>query len=775
MNTSLDTGLTTAQAEQLTRQGHSNRTSTGKGPSVGSILATHIFTFFNLIFAVLAVVLALCGSSIKNMAFLVVVVINTCIGAIQQLRARHAVEKLRLVAAQKPPVLRDGVWAPMRSDLLVLGDIVSFAAGDQLCADGILRKGQLLVNESLLTGEADPIPKNPGDTLLSGSFVLAGEGCVQLTAVGDDAFAARLAKEAKKDPKAAKSEMMASLDKVIRYVGIALLPIGIALFCHQYFALGVSLRAGAETTVAALVGMIPEGLYLLTSVAMAASCLKLSKQRVLVQDLHCIEALARVDVLCVDKTGTITQPEMAVEKVIPLEDAPVERILANLYGTVPPDNDTARAIAAAFPASGEVWKCTDYIPFSSQTKWCGGTFAGHGTYLCGAPDILLKDRFRELSEPIGALLEEGFRVLLLAEYAAPLGSELLPGAVKPLALLCLRNPIRPGAREIFSYFREQGVAVKVISGDHPLAVAQVAERAGIPNARQYVDATTLETKEDYLRAVQTCTVFGRVTPEQKKKLLSALKAQGHTTAMVGDGVNDVLAMRGADCSIAMAGGAQAARQIAQMVLLDSDFGAMPGIVAEGRRVINNIQRSASLFFVKNILSLGLALLTMLTGLAYPFAPFHLTLVSTLTIGVPSFFLALEPNYARVRGRFLPTVVRQALPGGLTSIAVVLLAMGFMTSFALPMADVRSVCTAILAMVGLLVLYRVCRPFNLFRRALWGAMAIGLAGSFLLFRDFFDLHITRPTSYLLLAVMLAAALAVFVAMQALFRLFDRLRR
>ena len=772
--TSLKTGLTQSQVNTLASQGYVNQVAAKGGATVGQIIASHIFTFFNLVFVVLAAVLAICGSSVKNMTFLIVVVINGVLGCVQQLRAKRAVEKLSLVTAQMLPVLRDGKWTNIHWQQLVLGDIVTFSSGDQICADGILRQGSLLVNEALLTGEADPVSKQPGDALLSGSFVLSGTGQVQLTAVGDDAFAARLTREAKADPKAAKSEMMASLDKIIRFVGIGLIPIGIALFCHQYFALDMGLRPGAEATVAALVGMIPEGLYLLTSVALAASCLKLAKDRVLVQDMNCIETLARVDVLCLDKTGTITQPEMAVERVIPLADAPIDAILGALYGAIPAENDTARAIAARYSQTPG-WECTRFIPFTSQSKWCGGQFRDRGTFLCGAPEVLLGSRYGNWEQTVEQHLRRGCRVLMLVQQDAPLGQEPDREMLTPLALLCLHNPIRPRAKEICGYFRDQGVAIKVISGDNPLSVSQVAVQAGIAGAERYVDAATLETDEDYRRAAVAYTVFGRVTPDQKKKLVLALKEAGHTVAMTGDGVNDVLALRSADCSIAMASGAQAPRQIAQMVLLDSDFGAMPQILGEGRRVINNIQRSATLFLVKNILSLGLALLTMLTGLAYPFAPFHLTLVSVLTIGTPSFFLAMEPNYQRVRGRFLPSVLRQALPGGLTNIAVVLMAQLFMVNFSLPMEDVRSVCTAILGTVGMLVLFKVSQPFGPFRRIIWCCMGAALVGSFLLLKGFFGLHITSATSFLLLAIMLAAALAIFVAMQALFRLLDRLRR
>lgn len=770
------TGLSLQEVEQRIQNGWSNRISTRQGLTEGQIIARNSITFFNLVFVVLAVILALCGSTVKNMAFLVVVIINTVIGCVQEIRAKRAVDKLTLVAAQTVKTIRDGKETFVRSDLLVRDDIVEFSAGDQICADGILRTGCLQVNEALITGEADAIMKNPGDELKSGSFAVAGRGRVQLTCVGDAAFAAKLSAEAKKDPKAAKSEMMRSLDKLIRVVGFALIPIGLILFYQEFKVLELSLRESAEATVAALVGMIPEGLYLLTSIAMAASALKLTRQRVLVQDMNCIETLARVDVLCVDKTGTITEPAMEVENVLPLTDAPheyLESVLTALYGTREPENDTAKALSEMFRGTSQ-WNCTRYVPFDPQRKWGGGEFKGNGSFVTGAPEFILGSRCEEWKQTIEDWSSNGYRVLLCAKYDGSLPEQTLtPELVTPLALLLLTNRIRAEAPKTFAYFAQQGVAIKVISGDNPATASEVARRAGIENAERYMDASTLETEDDFLRAVQDYTVFGRVTPDKKKQLILALKKQKHTVAMTGDGVNDVLAMKEADCGIAMASGAQAASQVARLVLLDSDFSAMPDIVGEGRRVINNIQRAATLFLVKNIFSLGLALLSLVTDWPYPFMPLHLSVISALTIGVPSFFLAMEPNYERVTGHFLRGVLRRAFPGGLTNIFVILMAQAFMAVFGLPLPQIQTVCTAILAVVGLLVLFQVCKPFDKFRKLIWWAMAAALVGCFTLLGNLFDLQAGSLEINLVMATLLIMTPSVFFAMQRIFDWGDKI--
>ena len=741
LHTDPERGLSAAEVALRRESGLHNTPSRDALPTTSQILAQHCLTFFNFVFLVLAAVLAVAGSGIKNMTFLIVVVINTVIGCVQELRARNAVKKLTLLAQKPARAVRDGKTVQIPSRELVRDDIVIFGPGDQICADALVCSGELRVNEALVTGEADAVIRLPGDTLRSGSFVVAGNARARLTQVGDAAFAARLTLEAKANPKAAKSEMMRALDKLIRVMGFVLIPVGVLLFCHEYFRLGLGLTASAEAVVAALVGMIPEGLYLLTSVAMAASAIKLSRRRVLVQDMNCIETLARVDVLCVDKTGTITEPDMRLEQLIPLHNTPVpklEAILTAMYGSGEPENETAAALQRAYPGE-TAWHAEQRIPFTSQTKWSAWTFSDRGSFLVGAPEILLKDTHPQIRREAEDRQHRGSRVLLLAAYrGTPAETGLEPARTEPLALLCLRNPIRPQAAETFRYFREQGVAIKVISGDHPATAARIAREAGIENSDKWLDASTLQTPEDYLDAAENYTVFGRVTPDQKKKLILALKKRDHTVAMTGDGVNDVLALREADCSVAMAGGAQAASQVARLVLLDNDFSAMPGIVAEGRRVVNNIQRAAALFLVKNIFSLGLSLVSLVTNLPYPLIPIQLTVISALTIGVPSFFLALEPNFDRFHGNFLAGVLRRALPGGLTNILAVLAIQLCAIRLGLSDAQTGTVCAAVLGVVGLLVLFVVSKPLEKFRAVVWIAMAVALVGSFTLVGGFFEL-------------------------------------
>ena len=757
-------GLTGEEVSQRMAQGLSNRTDLKAGRTETQIVTAHLFTFFNCIFVILAVILVLVRSSPKNMTFLGVVVCNCAIGIFQEIRAKRAVDKLSLVAAQQVMALRDGSFVPVRSDLLVQGDLVEFSAGDQICADARVEEGEVFVNEALLTGEQDPVAKKKGDSLLSGSFVLSGVCRAELTEVGNHCFASKLAAEAKKDPRAGKSEMMASLDKLVRVLGCCLIPIGIATFVNQFWRLSLPVQGSTETTVAALVGMIPEGLYLLTSVALAASALVLSRKRVLVQDMNCIETLARVDVLCVDKTGTITQPEMQVKELVMLGDLPRETAIAALgalYGTRKPDNDTAQAIAKVY-GTDPGWECKAYIPFASQTKWCGGIY-DRGSFLVGAPECVLKGRYSILEEKVGAFLEKGHRVLLLARYSGDLQADYEEALAEPAALVVLHNPVRPQAKETFAYFAQQGVCIKVISGDNPKTVSAVAQMAGIAGAERYIDGRGLK-EADYEEAVENYTVFGRVTPEQKKGLILALKRKGHTVAMTGDGVNDVLAMKQADCGVAMLSGAQACSQVAQLVLLDSDFGAMPAIVAEGRRVINNIQRAASLFLVKNIMSIFVALLSVVTGFAYPFLPIQLTLISTLTIGVPGFFFAMEPNYARVKGHFLPTVLGRALPGGLCNGLMVFLMQHLLSLNGLSTEDIRTLCTLVLVTTGILVLVQTGTPLDLFRSLVIGAMALGILGCFILLPDLFALHFTGRAAFTWLPVVIAGTVLLFTALR-----------
>ena len=754
-------GLSPQEIKLRQSNGLSNIMPPSNTKSEGQIIKENVLTFFNLIFLVLALCLCLVGS-FKNLMFLLVAVANTVVGSFQEIRAKRAVDKLTLVAAGTAKAIRSGQRVSVRTDQLVRDDIVEFAAGDQICADAVVRDGQLQVNESLLTGEADAILKNPGDTLKSGSFVISGRARVQLTHVGSESYAAKLAAEARRNVRSTKSEMMLSLTKLITVVGIALIPLGIILFLRHFLSVfqGLPLRDSVESTVSALIGMIPEGLYLLTSVAIAASCLKLSRKRVLVQDMNCIETLAHVDVLCVDKTGTITEPTMEVTDVYPLNSErfsydDIEKILAAFYHGEEPDNETARAMGQQF-AGETTWRAVKRMAFSSSTKWSGADFGENGRSVVGAPEFIMGDRYDSIRSEAEPWSERGCRVLLLAAYDTAFDDGPLQSAhVAPIALVFLSNLLRPDAQETFRYFASQGVSVRVISGDNPITVAQVAARAGIENADRYVDAMTLSTEQDFEEAVKYYTVFGRVTPEQKRYLVRAFQKQGHTVAMTGDGVNDVLALKDANCGIAMASGSQAASQVAQIVLLNSQFSAMPAIVAEGRRVINNIQRAASLFLVKNIFSFALTLLLLFIDMPYPLLPIQLSLISTFTIGIPSFFLALEPNYARVEGKFMRNVIRRAMPGGLTNLTIVLLAGFFTSTFGLSNEQLNTICVWVMSAVGLVTLYHVSVPFTRLRLAVLAAMTAAMLFSLLVIPAFFDLPALNASSALILVTLLLA--------------------
>ena len=771
-------GLDRDQVSQRQKGGWANLPVKSPTKTEREIVRGHVFTFFNLIFVVLAVALILVGSY-KDATFIFVAVINTLIGIVQELRSKRTIDKLKLIAAPRGKVIREGLELDVPTDHMVRDDVAVFSAGDQITADALVRMGRVQVNESLITGEAEPLDKGPGDKLRSGSFVVSGTCRAQLTAVGADSYAARLTLEAKKDVKAGQSEMMASLTGLIRFIGFALIPVGGVLLWKQYFVLELGMRQAVTATVAALIGMIPEGLYLLTSVALAVSMMRLARQKTQAQDMNCIETLARVDVLCVDKTGTITEPQMAVHDLIPLDEekypaAWVEEAISALYKALGPDNETAKAMLERFDLPVD-WKCQATVPFTSQGKYSAAVFPQQGTVVAGAPEFVMGDRYQDLKDMVEPYQAKGYRVLLIAGYDGTLDSHRpLDGRrVRPMALALLANAIRPEAPETFAFFAQQGVAVKVISGDNPLTVAEVARQAGVENADAWVDAATLQTDEDIYSAAGKYTVFGRVTPGQKRKLVKALQRQGHTVAMTGDGVNDVLALKDADCGIAMASGAEAACHAAQLVLLESNFACLPQVVAEGRRVINNIQRSASLFLVKNIFSFSLALLTLLVDMPYPLMPIQLSLISTLTIGFPSFVLALEPNKSLVRGRFMTNVLRRAFPGGLTDLLIILGLQAFAFAFGFSTEDLSTMSCLCVAFIGVLVLWQVCKPFNAKRWLLWGAVVAGLLACATFLGEFFSLTALNLQEGMILTVFILLSWSLMRAMLAVFNWGDRM--
>ena len=765
-------GLNLSQVKERQHHGWANDPVESPTKTVGQIVRENCCTFFNFIFIVLAALLIAVGS-FDDMLFLLIALANTAIGIIQQLRSKQTVDKLNLLAAPRANVVREGNLISVPAAQLVRDDVAELCSGEQIPADATVLSGQVQVNEALITGEADAIVKNPGDELLSGSFVVAGRCRARLDRVGADSYAAKLTLEAKKDVTVGKSEMMSSLDKLIRIIGILLVPIGVALFVKEYFFLERTAQEAVISMVAALIGMIPEGLYLLTSVALAVSMVRLAQGKVLAQDMNCIETLARVDVLCVDKTGTITEPHMEVGEVAYLDpekyaETEVTETLNAFYKAMEADNDTARAMQQKFHGASS-WHAAQTIPFTSAAKWSAAVFPGHGAFVVGAPEFIMGQRYADLKEQVDPWSAKGYRVLLVAEYDGIPDQQkgLDPRRVSPMALAMLANRVRPAAPKTFRYFAEQGVAVKVISGDNPVTVAEVARQAGIEGADKYVDAATLRSESDIERAVRHYTVFGRVTPNQKRKLVRALQNQGHTVAMTGDGVNDVLALKDADCGIAMASGADAACHAAQLVLLNSDFSAMPKVVAEGRRVINNIQRAAALYLVKNIFSFCLAIISLFATVPYPVTPLQLSLLSAVTIGVPSFFLALEPNHSLVKGKFLANVFRSALPGGLTDLIVVLGAEAFYLAFGFTTDELSTISAILLIVIGILVLYQVCKPFDWKRRVLWGAMAGSSAVTILFFGQNFGLSPLELQPFLVLLVFLGLSYSVFKLMLNLF--------
>lgn len=721
-------GLSQEQVQERIDGGWTNKTVTAESKTVGQIVKGNLLTYFNLIFAILAI-LVIAAGSFRSLTFLPVVIANLFIGILQEIRAKKTLDQLTMLNAPKAEVVRNGQISEIPAEELVLDDIVIFRAGDQICADAIVLDGSVLVNEALLTGESDELRKELGDFLMSGSFVVSGECYARLERVGADSYISELTLEAKAQDQKKHSEMLRVLDRLVGIVGILIVPIGVFLFVQQYVFSDASFQSSILSMVAAVVGMIPEGLYLLASVALVVSVIRLASQKVLVHDMKCIEALARVDVLCVDKTGTITENEMQVSSVIPMEGFdPAQGVglkaqISTLIAAMPDGNLTMQALKRYFKTPLKK-NAEAVFPFSSTYKYCAAVFLDNA-YVLGAPEFVLRgdyEKYRPLMESYSA---DGFRTVLFGRYEGTPDGQALTESVIPMGLILLTNPIRRDAPETFRYFAQQGVTIKVISGDNPLTVSQIAAEAGIPGAENYVDASTLETEEALRTAAEQYTVFGRVTPEQKRLLVRALQSAGHTVGMTGDGVNDVLALKEADCSIAMASGCDAAAQVSQLVLLESDFSAMPSVVAEGRRVVNNIQRSASLFLVKNIFSFLMAVFSACFMLNYPLEPAQISLISMFTIGIPGFFLALQPNEEAIHGRFLSNVLIKALPAGLTDFLVVGALVIFGRVFAVNETDISTACTMLLAIVGFMILYHISKPLNLLRWIVWIGSGVGL--------------------------------------------------
>ncbi len=764
-------GLTGREVEERVTQGLNNRTNITTGKTAGNIIKSNTFTYFNLIFLILTVLLCMVGS-FRNLTFLPVIIGNTVIGIIQELRAKRTLDKMNMLNAPHSIVIRGGVQLQIPSEELVKDDVVLLSAGSQICADAIVLQGGIFVNEALLTGEADEIKKSAGDSLLSGSFVVSGQCYAKLTCVGNESYISRLTAEAKAMGSGEQSEMIRSLNRIVKWVGIIIIPVAAILFAQAYYVNEETFHKSIVSMVAAVLGMIPEGLYLLTTVSLALSTIRLASRKVLLHDMKSIETLARVDTLCVDKTGTITEAGMEVHELLVSRINPagpdvqeLERLLAEYAAATSDANITMQAIREYPPilqkskAAGEQ-KVLSAMPFSSARKYSMVSFA-EGSFVLGAPEIVLGGQQELVSQEIYPYIKKGYRVLALGR-CTPLenGAEGLPEAVTPLGYVILTNPIRQNAKETFAYFKEQGVAIKVISGDNPETVSEIARHAGIENAERFVVASMLHTDGELAEAANRYTVFGRVTPKQKQMIVKALQKAGHTVAMTGDGVNDILAMKDADCSVAMASGSEAAAQAAQVVLLDSDFAHMPSVVLEGRCVVNNIQRSASLFLVKNIFSLLMALFSAIFAFTYPLEPAQISLISMFTIGMPGFFLALEPNKKRIEGHFITNVIAKALPAGLTDVLAVGALVVCGAAFSLPDTDVATASTLLLAVVGFMILIKISHPFTPMKYAILAFSIFGLLCSGIFLGKLFAISEMSEICILLLVVFAFAAESLF---------------
>lgn len=788
-------GLTSEEVRERIDKGLTNHTDISTQKTVGQIVKSNLLTYFNLIFLILTVLLCIVGS-FRNLTFLPVIIGNTVIGIFQELRAKKTLDKMSMLNAPHSIVVRDGEQQQIQSEELVKDDIIILSAGNQICADATVLSGSISVNEALLTGESDEIKKKSGDRLMSGSFVVSGQCYAKLDKVGNESYISQLTAQAKAMGDGEQSEMIRYINKLVKWVGIIIIPVGIILFCQAYIMNGETFKKSVVSMVAAVLGMIPEGLYLLTTVALALSTIRLAKKQVLLHDMKSIETLARVDVLCVDKTGTITEPGMQVTELVisgRCGDAEMDkRAFAHLladYSAVIEDNNATMEAIRDYVAKNELEKGSRTVlktePFTSANKYSKVSFV-EGDYMLGAPEFIMKDRYEEISEEIEEYQSKGYRVLLMAEQsgssamadtenaadtdksgqqapgvkgAADMASSRA-GMVSPIGYIVLSNPIRENAESTFTYFKEQGVAIKVISGDNPATVSEVAKRAGIDGAENYVDASTLASEKDITEAVDKYTVFGRVTPKQKQLIVRALQKQKHTVAMTGDGVNDILAMKDADCSIAMASGSEAAAQAAQTVLLDSDFGRMPYVVFEGRQVVNNIQRSASLFLVKNIFSLLMAIFSAIFAITYPLEPSQISLISMFTIGLPGFLLALEPNRNRIEGNFMVNVMLKALPAGLTDVLSVGALVICGQVFNLPSEDIATAGTMLLAVVGFMIIIKISHPFNKMKYGVLLINIIGLLFCGLFLGRLFAIESISNICFLLMVVFAFAAESMF---------------
>ena len=746
-------GLNHEQVRKMKRAGAINEPVKPPSKSVQEIVRSNVFTYFNFVFLIIAIIL-MSVQSWRDLTFLPLIIANTCIGIFQEIRAKAVLDKLTMLNAPTARVIRDGKEQEIVAEKLVQNDVVVFRAGNQIPADAVILEGDVAVNEALLTGEADEIRKGKDGELMSGSFIVSGECVAQLTKVGAASYISQLTLQAKKLKNKEQSEIIRSLNKIVTVAGFLIIPIGGILFYQAHFMNGLDMQASVQGAVASVLGMIPEGLFLLSSIALAVSSMKLAQKKVLLHDMKSIETLARVNVLCVDKTGTITENTMAVsdyESLGKMKKSDLNGLLSDFVGAQAADNATMGALKAYF-SEPDGRKIESVSGFTSQYKYSGVNFDGE-SYVLGAPEFVLGKDYEKYQDKIEDYGRKGYRVLIFGKYDGIVEGKKLDHKFAPIGLIMLSNPIRENAVETFSFFNKQGVAIKVISGDNPVTVSEVAQKAKIKGAEKYVDASTLQTDESIAHAVREYTVFGRVTPEQKRKFIKAMQRDGKTVAMTGDGVNDVLALRDADCSVAMASGSEAAAQAAQLVLLESDFARMPDVVAEGRQVVNNLERSGSLFLVKNVFSLICSLLVILFAITYPLVPAQISLISAFTIGIPGFLLSQAPNHDLIKGVFLSNILKRATPGGLTDVVLVAAMVILGSIFNLPTSDVSTACAVLLAAVGLAMVWEASKPIDWYKKTCFIACLVGLIFCYIFLNDLFRMdRISIQTAIIMVALM-----------------------
>lgn len=751
----IEVGLTSDQVLEREKEGLVNFNTEATTKSVKQILRDNICTLFNIINIVLAIAV-ICVGSFKNLTFMIIIVLNTLISTFQELRSKKTLDKLQVLASSKVKVIRDGKKEHIGINDIVLDDILEVELGNQIVVDSLIRDGDVEVDESFITGEAETIFKKKGDMLISGSFIVSGKAICQVQHIGIDNYTAKISSDTKYI-KPISSEIMRSLNKIVSTISFLIVPVGILLFSRQMYLEGNTISQAVVNTVAALIGMIPEGLVLLTSTVLAISVIRLSKRKVLVQDLYCIETLARVDTICLDKTGTITEGSMEVAEVVSKDSScDIGEVLANINYYLDEVNPTALALKDKFGKKNN-FNLVEKIPFSSSKKY-SGIVIDDKTYFIGAPEFLLKDKIKKYNKEISEYTKD-YRVLLLASAKDKKLTD-----IKVIGYILLQDKIRKEAADTLNFFKKQGVDIKIISGDNPDTVYGIAVRAGLPDSIKRVDATTLKTDQDIIDAVLQYDVFGRVTPEQKKKFILALQLLGHTVAMTGDGVNDVLALKEADCSIAMANGSDASKNVSQLVLLDSNFSSMPHVVAEGRRTINNIERSASLFLVKTVYATLLAIIFIFIEMPYPFIPIQLTLASVVTIGIPSFVLALQPNHDRVKGSFLKSVLKRAIPPAITIVLNILVVFIASNMFNFSYEQTSTLSVAVTGYTSFILLYKTCKPLNPLRTVLFVTM-------FIAFICGFSLKSLFSFAYFDLVMILVTLVCIFLS-HYLYRLIER---